>query len=84
MDSYEKNQINNVDINNLKDFQEIEKIVNLISVKNLGKEYSKQVSVELETEKWLVVRPLTYEASCKVWCQYKMVYRSKTQPKSIF
>ena len=36
MDSYEKNQINNVDINKLRDFQEIEKIVNLISLKNLG------------------------------------------------
>jgi hypothetical protein len=84
MDSYEKNQINNVDINKLKDFQEIEKIVNLISVKNLGKEYSKQVSVELETEKWLVVRPLTYEASLKYGASTRWCTAAKHNPNQFF
>lgn len=84
MDSYEKNQINNVDINKLRDFQEIEKIVNLISLKNLGKEYSKQVSVELETEKWLVVRPLTYEASLKYGASTRWCTAAKHNPNQFF
>jgi hypothetical protein len=84
MDSYEKNQINNVDINNLKNIQEIEKIVNLISVKNLIKEYSKQVSVELETEKWLVLRPLTYEASVKYGANTRWCTASKHNPNQFF
>ena len=84
MDSYEKNQINNVDINNLKNIQEIEKIVNLLSVKNLGKEYSKQVSIELETEKWLLVRPLTYEASLKYGASTRWCTAAKHNPNQFF
>lgn len=84
MDSYEKNQINNVDINNLKNIQEIEKIVNLLSVKNLIKEYSKQVSVELETEKWLVLRPLTYEASVKYGANTRWCTAAKHNPNQFF
>ena len=84
IDSYEKNQINNVDINNLKNIQEIEKIVNLLSVKNLGKEYSKQVSIELETEKWLLIRPLTYEASLKYGASTRWCTAAKHNPNQFF
>ena len=84
IESYEKNQINNVDVNTLKDFQEIEKIVNLISLKNLGKEYSKQVSIELETEKWLVIRPLTYESSVKYGASTRWCTAAKNNPNQYF
>jgi hypothetical protein len=70
---YEKHQIPNVDINQLKSVNELESIVNLVGIKNLSKEYSKQVHIDLDNEKWLVVRPLTYESSLKYgantkWC----------------
>ena len=70
---YENHQIPNVDINQLKSVNELESIVNLVGIKNLSKEYSKQVHIDLDNEKWLVVRPLTYESSLKYgantkWC----------------
>jgi hypothetical protein len=84
MEMYEKNQIHNVDTNQLKTIDEIEGIVNLINIKNIGKEFEKQTYVDLETEKWLVIRPLTYESSVKYGSNTKWCTSAKHNPNQYF
>jgi hypothetical protein len=84
MEMYEKNQIHNVDTNQLKTIDEIEGIVNLINIKNIGKEFEKQTYVDLETEKWLVIRPLTYESSLKYGAHTKWCTAAKSNPYQFF
>jgi len=84
MEMYEKNQIHNVDTNQLKTIDEIEGVVNLINIKNIGKEFEKQTYVDLETEKWLVIRPLTYESSVKYGSNTKWCTSAKHNPNQYF
>lgn len=81
---YEKHQIPNVNINQLKSVTELESIVNLVGIKNLSKEYSKQIHIDLDNEKWLVVRPLTYESSLKYGANTKWCTASKNNPYQFF
>ena len=41
IEMYEKHQITGVDINQIKTLNEIESVINLINIKNIGKEFSK-------------------------------------------
>ena len=81
---YENHQIPNVDINQLKSVNELESIVNLVGIKNLSKEYSKQIHIDLDNEKWLVVRPLTYESSLKYGANTKWCTSAKHNPHQYF
>ena len=81
---YEKHQIPNVDINQLKSVNELESIVNLVGIKNLSKEYSKQIHIDLDNEKWLVVRPLTYESSLKYGANTKWCTSARNNPHQYF
>jgi len=81
---YENHQIPNVDINKLKSFNELETIITLVGIKNLGKEYAKQIHVDLENEKWLIVRPLTHEASLKYGANTRWCTASKSNPYQFF
>ena len=81
---YEKHQIPGVDINQIKTLNEIESVVNLINIKNIGKEFSKQTYVDLDTEKWLVIRPLTYESSLKYGAHTKWCTAAKSNPYQFF
>ena len=81
---YEKHQIPGVDINQIKTLNEIESVVNLINIKNIGKEFSKQTYVDLDTEKWLVIRPLTYESSLKYGAHTKWCTAAKNNPYQFF
>jgi hypothetical protein len=73
-----------VDINQIKTLNEIESVVNLINIKNIGKEFSKQTYVDLDTEKWLVIRPLTYESSLKYGAHTKWCTAAKNNPYQFF
>ena len=81
---YEKHQVPNVDINKLKSFNELETIITLVGIKNLGKEFAKHVHVDLENEKWLIVRPLTLEASLKYGANTRWCTASKGNPYQFF
>ena len=81
---YEKHQIPGVDINQIKTLNEIESVVNIINIKNIGKEFSKQTYVDLDTEKWLVIRPLTYESSLKYGAHTKWCTAAKNNPYQFF
>jgi len=73
MDFNERKLIDNKDITTFKDYNELENAVSLAEIKNLNKELSKSVIVEYEDDNWLIIRPLTHEASKKYgattrWC----------------
>jgi hypothetical protein len=84
IEMYEKHQITGVDINQIKTLNEIESVINLINIKNIGKEFSKQTYVDLDTEKWLVIRPLTYESSLKYGAHTKWCTAAKSNPYQFF
>ena len=84
IEMYEKHQITGVDINQVKTLNEIESVINLINIKNIGKEFSKQTYVDLDTEKWLVIRPLTYESSLKYGAHTKWCTAAKSNPYQFF
>jgi hypothetical protein len=71
----EKSLIDNKDITTIKSFNEVNDLVSLAEIKNWSKELESQIIVELDNPEtgWLLVRPLTYEASKKYgsstkWC----------------
>ena len=69
----EKNQIENKDVTSYKDLSSIRAAVSLASLKELDKELESQVIKEYEDDKWVVVRPLTFQSSVKYgastrWC----------------
>ena len=84
MTYYEKNQFSNVDINQIKDIDEVEKLVTLTEIKNIGKEFRKQIHVDLENDTWCVLRPLTHESSVKYGSSTRWCTASKNNPYQFF
>jgi hypothetical protein len=69
----DKNQIENKDVTSYSTIDELRSAVTLASIKELTKELEGQVIKEYEDNKWLVVRPLTFQSSSKYgastrWC----------------
>ena len=69
----DKHQIENRDITSYPNLDSLRTAVSLASLKELDKELESQVIKEYEDEKWLVVRPLTFQSSIKYgastrWC----------------
>lgn len=70
---YLKGYINNVDSTKIKTMSEIESHNSMASINSVSNEYEKQIHVLLNDDKWLILTPLTYEASTKYgastkWC----------------
>ena len=70
---YLKGYINNVDSTKIKTMSEIELHNSMASINSDANEYEKQIHVLLNDDKWLILTPLTYEASTKYgastkWC----------------
>jgi len=73
MDCYEKGYIKNVDLNKINTLEEVMNLVSLSSISKIKNELSKQVITVFEDNRWLLVRPLTWESSKKYgsatrWC----------------
>lgn len=69
----EKNLIDNKDLTTYKTFYELELQTSLAEIKSLGKELEKQTLKLYENDEWLVLKPLSFEASKKYgsstkWC----------------
>lgn len=69
----DRNQIDNKDVTSYSTIDELRSAVTLAGMKELTKELEGQVIKEYEDDKWLVVRPLTFQASSKYgastrWC----------------
>lgn len=77
----DNNKIKNKDVTSYSSIDEIRQAVTLASMKELEKELGSQIIKEYEDEKWLVIRPLTFQASAKYgattrWCT---TYRREKQ-----
>jgi hypothetical protein len=73
IEQMEKNNIVNKDITSYKDLTEIRGAVSLASINELSKELETQVIKEYEDDKWVIIRPLTFQSSAKYgastrWC----------------
>jgi hypothetical protein len=69
----EKKQISDKDVTSYGDLDSIRAAVSLASLKEMDKELESQVIKEYEDDKWVVVRPLTFQSSVKYgsstrWC----------------
>ena len=60
-----KKYITNVDVQQIKTWEEIINIISIANIKFETKEFEKQIVTVFEDEKWLVIRPLTHESSLK-------------------
>jgi hypothetical protein len=75
IDLNERNFIENKDITSIKSFKQLNELVSLAEIKSWEKDSQSQIIVELDNPEtgWLLIRPLTYEASKKYgsstkWC----------------
>ena len=69
----ERGLINNNDVTSYKSFSEIEQAVSLAEMKLIDKELEKQIIKVHEDDEWLLLKPLSLEASMKYgastkWC----------------
>jgi len=69
----DRNQIDNKDVTSYSTIDDLRSAVTLATMKELTKELEGQVIKEYEDDKWLVVRPLTFQSSSKYgastrWC----------------
>ena len=80
----EKKLIENNDLTTYKTFEELELQISLSSLKTIDKELTKQVLKLYETDEWLVVKPLSYQASLKYGASTKWCTASKDSPDYYF
>ena len=85
----ERNLIKQNDLSKYNSFEDITNSVSIAEMISQGKDLEKQVKVVLDTEEWLLVRPLTFQSSRKYgsntkWCttqennpDYFMKYSNK-------
>jgi hypothetical protein len=69
----EKGLLDNKDVTSYQTIGDISHAVSLASMKAVNKEMEGQIHVEYEDDQWLILRPLTFEASSKYgagtkWC----------------
>jgi hypothetical protein len=69
----EKQQIKNNDVTAVKNFDELLNEVSIVEIRNISKEMKSQIVKLYEDDEWLIVKPLTVNASRKYgantkWC----------------
>ncbi len=73
MEQCERYNPKGLDTTHITDIEELNSYLSLLSLKDEKKEFEKQIVREFENDTWLVIRPLTWESSCKYgastkWC----------------
>ena len=80
----EKKMISNTDLTSYKSFEELELQVSLASLREIDKDMEKQVLKLYETDEWVVIRPLSYQASLKYGASTKWCTSSDSNPDYYF
>jgi hypothetical protein len=80
----EKNLIEQNDLTSYKKIEELELQISLSDLKVVDKELEKQVLKLLETDEWLVLKPLSYQASVKYGSGTKWCTASKNESEYYF
>lgn len=78
------NKFHDVDVNKIETMDSLKKLNSRASISELNKELEKQVDVLMNNDTWLVVRPITYEASCKYGAQTRWCTTSSDSPNHFF
>lgn len=77
----ERGVIENKDIQQYNSIEDIQGAISLVELKEMDKEMASQVVRIFEDDEWLVVRPLTFEASCKYGAGTKWCTTATTSPE---
>ena len=80
----EKNLITQKDLTTYKTIEELELQISLSDLKIVDKELEKQVLKLMETDEWLVLKPLSYQASVKYGSGTKWCTASKNESDYYF
>jgi hypothetical protein len=84
IDLNEKKLIENNDLTTYKTFNELELQISLSNLKSIDNEMTKQVQKLYETDEWLVVKPLSYQATLKYGASTKWCTASKDNAEYYF
>ena len=80
----EKNLITQKDLTTYKTIEELELQISLSDLKIVDKELEKQVLKLMETDEWLVLKPLSYQSSVKYGSGTKWCTSSKNESEYYF
>lgn len=73
-----------VDVNQINSRENINNVITLAMLKKMKNDYSKQVVKVFEDDKWLLIRPLTWEASKKYGSSTRWCTTSISNPDHFF
>lgn len=73
-----------VDVNQINRREDINNFITLAMLKKVKNDYSKQVVKVFEDDKWLLIRPLTWEASKKYGSSTRWCTTSSSNPDHFF
>ncbi len=77
----ERGVIENNDIQQYNSIDDLQAAISLIELKEMDKEMAAQVVKTFEDDTWLVVRPLTFESSCKYGAGTKWCTTASSEPQ---
>lgn len=84
MDLYQRNYVENLDLNTISDLDQLREIYNKAHSKFIANTSHKEVVKLIDDQEWLVVRPLTYESSRAYGAGTKWCTTSKDSPHHFF
>lgn len=80
----ERNLIEKNDVTTYKSFEELESQVNIVDIKLITKDMEKQVVTLFNDDEWVVIKPLSFEASKKYGSNTKWCTTMVTDPSYFF
>lgn len=84
MDLYQRNYVENLDLNTISDLDQLREIYNKAHSKFIANTSHKEVVKVVDDQEWLIVRPLTYESSRAYGAGTKWCTTSKDDPHHFF
>lgn len=84
MDLYQRNYVENLDLNTISDLDQLREIYNKAHSKFIANTSHKEVVKVIDDQEWLIVRPLTYESSRAYGAGTKWCTTSKDNPHHFF
>ena len=84
MDLYQRNYVENLDLNTISDLDQLREIYNKAHSKFIANTSHKEVVKVVDDQEWLIVRPLTYESSRAYGAGTKWCTTSKDNPHHFF
>ncbi len=80
----ESKVLGGIDVSTVKTLDDIHHYTSLASLKSISKEFRKQVKIDYEDSDWLILRPFSFEASCKYGAGTKWCTTSESNPDQFF